>query len=65
MGIKNFPKYYEFYLALYELYMPTDKIKARYHLITATTLLATIENDLPNQQEILSEINDERKKNGW
>jgi hypothetical protein len=24
-----------------------------------------LENDLPEQQEVLNEINDERKKNGW
>jgi hypothetical protein len=65
MGIKYFPKYFEFHLGLYELYLPTDKMKAKYHLNTASTLLETVENDLPEQQEILSEINAERKKNGW
>lgn len=65
MGLEYFPKYYEFHLALYELYLPTDKIKAQHHLNTAMTLLEKLENDLPEQQEILKEINDERKKNGW
>ena len=65
MGIKYFPNYYEFHLALYELYLPTDKIKAQHHLNTATKLLEKLENDLPEQQEILNEINDERKLIGW
>lgn len=65
MGIQYFPNYYEFHLALYELYLPIDKIKAQYHLNTAKTLIETMENTLPEQQEILNEINDERKKNGW
>jgi hypothetical protein len=65
MGIKYFPKYFEFHLGLYELYLPTNKLKAKYHLNIASILLETVENDLPEQQEILSEINAERKKNGW
>jgi hypothetical protein len=65
MGIKYFPKYYEFHLALYELYLSTDKIKAKYHLNTANELLETIEDDLPEKQEILNEINNERQRNGW
>lgn len=65
MGIKYFPNYYEFHLALYELYLPTDKIKAQHHLNTAMKLLEKLENDLPEQQEVLNEINDQRKKNGW
>jgi hypothetical protein len=65
MGIKYFPNYYEFHLALYELYLPADKIKAQHHLNTAMKLLEKLENDLPEQQEVLNEINDERKKNGW
>lgn len=65
MGIKYFPNYYEFHLALYELYLQTDKIKAQNHLNTAMKLLKKMENDLPEQQEVLNEINNERKKNGW
>jgi predicted alpha/beta superfamily hydrolase len=65
MGLEYFPKYYEFHLALYELYLQTDKIKAQHHLNAATKLLEKLENDLPEQQEVLNEINDERKKNGW
>lgn len=65
MGIKYFPRYFEFHLGLYELYLPTNKIKAKYHLNIASNLLETVEKDLPEQQEILSEINAERKKNGW
>jgi len=65
MGIKCFPNYYEFHLALYELYLPTNKKKAKDHLDTAVDLLETLEVDLPEKQEILNEINSERQKNGW
>lgn len=65
MGLEYFPKYFEFHLALYELYLPTDKIKAKNHLDTAKKLLEKMESDLPEQQEILKEIEDEQKKNGW
>jgi len=65
LGIHYFPNYYDFHLALYDLYLPTDKIKAQHHLNTATKLLERLENDLPEQQEVLNEINEERKKNGW
>lgn len=65
MGLEYFPKYYEFHLALYELYLPTDKTKAKHHLKTAKELLEKMENDLPEQQEILNEIDNEQKKNGW
>jgi hypothetical protein len=65
MGIKFFPKYYEFHLALYELYLPTDIKKSKFHLNTAAELLQSIEIDSPESQETLYEINAERKKNGW
>ena len=65
MGIMYFPKYYEFHLALYELYLPIDKDKAKNHLNTAKKLLEEIENDLIERQEILNEISNEQKKNGW
>ncbi|GAB4454207.1 MAG: hypothetical protein Fur0028_09680 [Bacteroidales bacterium] len=65
MGLEYFPKYYEFHLVLYELYLPTDKIKAKHHLNTAKKLIVKMENDLPEQQEILNEIDNEHKKNGW
>jgi predicted alpha/beta superfamily hydrolase len=65
MGIRYFPKYFEFHLALYELYLPTDKMKAKYHCNTARTLLKELENSLPEQPEILKALDDERKKNGW
>lgn len=65
MGLEYFPKYFEFHLALYELYLPTDKIKAKHYLETAKKLLEKMENDLPEQQEILNEIDNEQKKNGW
>jgi predicted alpha/beta superfamily hydrolase len=64
-GIKFFPKYYEFYLALYELYLPTDVEKSKVHLYTAAELLQSIETDSPERQEIINEINAEKKKNGW
>jgi hypothetical protein len=65
MGIKYFPKYYEFHLALYELYLPNDKLKAKYHLNTAIGLLESMEDDTPEKQEILNEINNEKQKTGW
>lgn len=65
LGIKYYPKNYEFYLALYELYLPNDKAKAKFHLNTAAELLQSIEMDLPDQKEMLDEINAEKKKYGW
>ena len=64
LGVRNFPNYYEFHLALYELYLPTDATRAEKHLTTATQLLRTMERNLPEQQELLQEIDAERKKNG-
>jgi hypothetical protein len=65
MGITLFPNYFEFHLALYDLYLPSNKSKAKYHLNTATALLEKLEKQLPEQQEILNAIDDEKKKNGW
>lgn len=65
IGIRYFPKYYEFHLALYELYLQTDKIKSKHHFNTANKLIESLEVDLPYKQEILNEINNEKQKNGW
>lgn len=65
MGLQYFPKYYEFHLFLYELYVETDAVKARFHLNAAKTLLETVDRELQDQPEILRQIEEERKKNGW
>lgn len=65
MGVKFFPKYYEFHLALYELHLPTNRTKAKYHLDTAATLLETLENDLSDKQDLLDEISRQRQINAW
>lgn len=65
LGIKFYPKFYEFHLTLFELYLPTDKLKAQFHLFKALELLKELEMDLSDQQEIISEIDAEIKKNGW
>lgn len=65
LGLSYFPKYYEFHLALYELCLPSDKIKSEYHLKTAAELIETIETDLPEREDLLLQIDEERQKNGW
>lgn len=65
LGIQYFPKYFEFHLALYELYLPTESLKAKLHLDTCLELIQNLENDLPDRQEIINQINAEKKKNGW
>lgn len=65
IGITYFPKYYEFHLSLYDLYLATDKGKAKYHLDTALELLQTLETDLPERQELMDAIQVEKKNNNW
>lgn len=64
-SIQYFPSYYEFHLALYELYMPRHMQLAKTHLNKAAELLTTLEANLPEQQELLQAINLEKNKNGW
>ena len=65
MAVKYYPKYYDFHLQLYELYLPTNIQSAKNHLDKAYELLNTVENDLPEKQEELINIHNEKKKNGW
>ncbi len=65
MGIRYFPGFYEFHLALYELYLATDIAKSKFHLNTASALLQYKEISSPETQEILREIDTKRMKNGW
>jgi predicted alpha/beta superfamily hydrolase len=65
LGLSYFPNYFEFHLALYELYLPTDQVKAKRHLNTAAELLETLEADMPEAKELLRQIDEERQKNGW
>lgn len=65
MGTKYYPDYYDFHLQLYELLLPTDKEEAKKHLNRAYELLDHIETHLPEKQEIMKEINNEKLKNGW
>ena len=65
LGTRYFPKYFEFHLSLYQLYLPVDKAKAQYHLTTAASLLQQLETNLPEQKSLLEEIEQETKKNGW
>jgi predicted alpha/beta superfamily hydrolase len=63
LGILYYPKNYEFHLALYELYLPKDKRKAKLYLKTAYALLMEYEKDMPDQKEMLEAIQAEMIKN--
>jgi predicted alpha/beta superfamily hydrolase len=65
MAIKYYPDYYDFHLQLYELRLPADKGRAKAHLNKAYELLNTVESDLSEKQNLLYEVSQERKKNGW
>lgn len=65
MAVKYYPNYYDFHLQLYELLLSTDKDQAKKHLNKAEELLNTFETTLSNKQNILSDISDEKNKNGW
>lgn len=67
MGIKYYPKYYDFHFQLYELKLPRNKESAKSHLNKAYELLNTVETDMLKEfrQEELNKINTEKKKNGW
>jgi hypothetical protein len=65
MAIRYFPDCYDFHLQLYELLLPTDKERSKAHLNKACELLNTIETNLPEKQELLEDIMEEKKKNGW
>jgi predicted alpha/beta superfamily hydrolase len=65
MGVKYYPEYYEFHLALYELYLPADPVKSKYHLNKGAELIKSLEPDLPENRELLQEISNEKVNNGW
>lgn len=65
MGLKFYPRFFSFHLALYELYLPIDKEKAKSYLNTTSELLKKVEFDLPEKQALISEIDAERERNGW
>ncbi len=65
LALKYFPNYYDFHLELYKLLLPTNIELAKAHLNKAYELLTNMEIDLPEKQEVLDEIYNERQKNGW
>jgi len=65
LGIKYYPEYFEFHLALYELLLPINITKAKWHLNKAYDLLQKLEVELPERQEILDQLSEEKKKNNW
>ncbi|SHJ83594.1 Putative esterase [Arenibacter nanhaiticus] len=65
LGIRYYPRYYEFYLSLYELTLNKDKLTSREHLEKAEFLLKTVENNWEGKGEIIEEITAEKIKNGW
>jgi hypothetical protein len=65
MATKYFPNYYDFHLQLYELLQLTNRDRSKAHLNKAYELLNSIETDLPEKQDELNKISEERKKNGW
>ena len=64
LGTKYYPKYYEFYLSLYELTLKKDDTSKEY-LERAELLLTTIEGNWEGKSEIIEEIQNEKEKNGW
>lgn len=65
IAIKYYPDYYDFHLQLYELLLPIDKKRSKIHLNKAYELLNTVETDLTEKQNLLNEIKEEKRKNGW
>ncbi len=65
MALSYYPKYYDFYLQLYELLLPSDERQAKRHLEKALELVNSLEADSPGKQELIEEINQEKLNNGW
>lgn len=64
-ALSFYPKYYDFYLQLYELLLPTDERQAKRHLGKALELVNSLETDSVEKQQIIEEINQEKLNNGW
>jgi hypothetical protein len=65
LGTEYHPKYYEFYLSLYELMLNKDVDQAKEYMDMAESLLIKIEKGRNRINEILEDIKSERIRNGW
>ena len=60
LGIQYYPHYYDFYLSLYELTAPKDKLKAREYLDEAELLLKTFESQWDGKNKIIDDIKEKK-----
>lgn len=65
LGVSYYPKYYEFYLSLYELTFPTNKEASKAYLEKAESLLLRVEGHWDGKNDLLDAIQVEKSKNGW
>lgn len=65
LGLSYFPDYYEFHLALYELYFPINQERAKYHLERAEELIQLFETDTVLKKTLFEDIKNEKLKNAW
>lgn len=65
MGIERYPKYFDFYLNLYNLNMPENPGAAKAHLEQGRSLFVEYESAGAGFQDYLEEIDAEMRANGW
>ncbi|MBN2867349.1 MAG: hypothetical protein JXK08_01645 [Flavobacteriaceae bacterium] len=65
LGLKYYPKYYEFYISLYDLTQDVNKEKSRAYLERAEVLLKTVENNWQGKSKMINDIKTEKIKQGW
>ena len=63
--IEFYPKYYDFYISLYNLMLEKSPEKAKKYLLKAENLLKTVESNWDGKAELILEIEAEKQKNGW
>jgi predicted alpha/beta superfamily hydrolase len=64
-GVQLYPNYYEFHVALVELYTEVSKEKALFHLTKAIELLEAFEDELPEKDALINDLNQFKRSNGW
>lgn len=62
MGVTLYPRYYEFYLSLYEAVAESDTLRAVSYLNKSETLLKSVEPNSKENKDLLLEIQSEKKK---